>query len=79
MSTKVVIAALKGGSGKTTLTLGIISLLRKKGIAVTPFKKGPDYIDSAWLSYAAQKDCYNLDLFLMEKDKILTSFNYELT
>ena len=75
MSTKVVIAALKGGSGKTTLTLGIISLLRKKGIAVTPFKKGPDYIDSAWLSYAAQKDCYNLDLFLMEKDKILTSFN----
>jgi cobyrinic acid a,c-diamide synthase len=41
---------------------------------VAPFKKGPDYIDAAWLSMAAERPCRNLDLFLMSPQTIVRSF-----
>ncbi len=72
---RIVIAGLKGGSGKTTLSLGLIAALRKKGLTVAPFKKGPDYIDAGWLSSAAGRPCYNLDPFLITEEKILSSFH----
>jgi cobyrinic acid a,c-diamide synthase len=71
---RVVVAGLRGGSGKTTLSLGLLGALRRKGLAVAAFKKGPDYIDAAWLAQAAGAPCYNLDPFLIGKDKILPSF-----
>jgi len=71
---RVVIAGLKGGCGKTTLSIGLIRLLKKNGFKVASFKKGPDYIDSAWLSKAAGNKCYNLDLFMISSDKLLLSF-----
>ncbi|MBI5198825.1 MAG: cobyrinate a,c-diamide synthase [Nitrospirae bacterium] len=71
---RVVIAGLKGGSGKTIITLGIIKAWRDKDLKIVPFKKGPDYIDAGWLAYAADQPCYNLDPFLVGKEKILTSF-----
>ncbi|MFH1148804.1 MAG: cobyrinate a,c-diamide synthase [Pseudomonadota bacterium] len=71
---RIAIAALKGGAGKTVLSAGIIMALRKRGFGVVPFKKGPDYIDAGWLALAANQPCYNLDPFLMEKDRILSSF-----
>jgi len=71
---RVIIAGLKGGSGKTTLSLGLIAALRKKGLKIIPYKKGPDYIDAGWLSSAAQNPCYNLDPFMIGKEKILSSF-----
>ena len=37
---RIIIAGLKGGSGKTTLSLGLIAVFRKKGMKVIPFKKG---------------------------------------
>ncbi len=70
----MVIAGLKGGSGKTIITLGIIKAWRDKDLKIVPFKKGPDYIDAGWLSYAADQPSYNLDPFLVGKEKILTSF-----
>lgn len=70
----MVIAGLKGGSGKTIITLGIIKAWRDKGLKIVPFKKGPDYIDAGWLAYAADHPCYNLDPFMVGKEKILTSF-----
>ncbi len=71
---RVVIAGLKGGSGKTTLSLGLLSTFKKKGKKVVPFKKGPDYIDPGWLSRAAGQPCYNLDSFLFSDELIVDSF-----
>jgi len=71
---RIIIAGLKGGSGKTTLSLGLIATFRKKGMKVIPFKKGPDYIDGGWLSTAAGTPCYNLDTFLISESRIIPSF-----
>ena len=70
---RIIIAALKGGSGKTILSLGLTSAWKAMGHRVAAFKKGPDFIDSGWLSFAAGRPCYNLDPFLMNREQILTS------
>jgi cobyrinic acid a,c-diamide synthase len=72
---RLVVAGLRGGSGKTTLSVGLISSWRKKGLDVVPYKKGPDYIDAGWLSSAAGRPCYNLDPFLIGKERVLSSFS----
>jgi cobyrinic acid a,c-diamide synthase len=71
---RVVIAALRGGAGKTTLAIGLIAAWRERAGRVVPFKKGPDYIDAGWLALAAGQPCYNLDPFLMNQGQILGSF-----
>lgn len=71
---RILIAGLRGGSGKTLVSLGLVAAWRKQGFGVAPFKKGPDYIDSAWLSSAADKACRNLDLFLMSPHAVVRSF-----
>lgn len=74
MRPRVIIAALKGGAGKTILSLGLVSAWREKGYCIAPFKKGPDFIDAGWLAFAADRLCYNLDPFLMNEAQILRSF-----
>ena len=71
---RILIAGLQGGGGKTIVSLGLAAAWRKKGMHVAPFKKGPDYIDAAWLSMAAGRPCRNLDLFLMPTRSVLRSF-----
>ncbi len=71
----IVVAALRGGSGKTIFSVGIIAALRSLGRAIAPFKKGPDYIDAGWLALAAGRPCYNLDTFLIDRDTILGSYH----
>ena len=68
---RLLLAALRGGAGKTTLTLGLLAAWRDQGRRFVPFKKGPDYIDPAWHSLAAGCPSHNLDPFLMEGDQIL--------
>ncbi|MCG8686312.1 MAG: hydrogenobyrinic acid a,c-diamide synthase (glutamine-hydrolyzing) [Desulfobacterales bacterium] len=70
----VVIAGLRGGSGKTIISLGITAAWKAKNIKVAPFKKGPDYIDAGWLSRAAGSPCYNLDTYLCEKEVVQDSY-----
>jgi len=70
---RIIIAALKGGSGKTILSLGLTSAWKAMGHRVAAFKKGPDFIDSGWLSFAAGRPCHNLDPFLMNPEQIVTS------
>lgn len=56
------------------MSIGLCAALRRRGIAVQPFKKGPDFIDPMWLSQAAGRDCHNLDLFMMGEERIHESF-----
>jgi len=70
---RLVIAGLAGDSGKSLVSLGLIGALRGRGLSVAPFKKGPDFIDAAWLGAAADSPCRNLDSFMMPQDVILDS------
>ncbi len=71
---RILISALRGGAGKTILSIGITAAWKTLGKNVIPFKKGPDYIDAGWLSLAAGRPCHNLDTFLIETKHILQSF-----
>jgi cobyrinic acid a,c-diamide synthase len=70
---RLVIGAPQGRSGKTTVTLGLLRALSRKGLPVQPFKKGPDYIDASWHTAAAGCTCRNLDSFFMGKQDICNS------
>ncbi|MCP4572632.1 MAG: cobyrinate a,c-diamide synthase [bacterium] len=70
---RLVIAGLAGDSGKSLVSLGLIGALRNRGLTIAPFKKGPDFIDAAWLGAAALAPCRNLDTFMMPQDAILAS------
>lgn len=71
---RLVIAALKGGAGKTFVTIGLVAALRKRGLSLAVFKKGPDYIDAGWLGSAAGSECYNLDPYLFNSEIMRASF-----
>ena len=70
----MLISAAHKSSGKTTISIGLCAALSARGHAVQPFKKGPDYIDPMWLSLASGRACRNLDLYLMERDEIASTF-----
>jgi cobyrinic acid a,c-diamide synthase len=71
---RIVLSGLSGDSGKTIITCGLLVCLRNRGLNVSAFKKGPDYIDSAWLSLASGKPARNLDTFMMGFPAVKKSF-----
>ena len=71
---RILIAALRGGSGKTILSIGLIAAWKKQKKSIAPFKKGPDYIDPAWLTLASGVDTHNLDTWMMGHSGALCSF-----
>jgi cobyrinic acid a,c-diamide synthase len=65
----LIIAGDRSGTGKTTITLALLSWLSQKGAKVQSFKVGPDYIDPMFHTYITGRSCRNLD-------PILTSVPY---
>lgn len=74
MKPQFLIAAPSSNSGKTTITLGILRLLKNKGHNVQPFKCGPDYIDTKHHTLAARKPSINLDTFMMSTRHVETLY-----
>ena len=71
---QVFIAAAHKSSGKTLVSIGLCAAYRRRGMHVASFKKGPDYIDPAWLARASGRPCWNLDFFTMGHDEIHACF-----
>ncbi|MBF0269821.1 MAG: cobyrinate a,c-diamide synthase [Alphaproteobacteria bacterium] len=68
--TGLILAAPSTGSGKTTITLGLLRAYRRRGLAVAPAKAGPDYIDPAFHAKASGRVCFNLDGWAMRPERL---------
>ena len=66
----LIISAPASGTGKTTLMLGLLGAFRAAGLAVQPFKSGPDYIDPAFHRAASGRFSVNLDTWAMGETRI---------
>ncbi len=64
----LLISAPSSGTGKTTVMLGLLRALAEDGLAVQPFKSGPDYIDPAFHRAAAGRASFNIDTWAMQDD-----------
>lgn len=69
------LSAAHKSSGKTIVGIGIARALAARGLAVTPFKKGPDYIDAGWLGTAAGAPCRNLDFNTQSAAELRATFS----
>jgi cobyrinic acid a,c-diamide synthase len=72
---RVLIAADRSSAGKTTIAVGLMSVLTKKGFVVQPFKVGLDYIDPSYHSRVTGRYSRNLDGFLMSHQAIADVFS----
>jgi cobyrinic acid a,c-diamide synthase len=64
----IMIAAPSSGSGKTTVALGLMRALKRRGVSVAPGKAGPDYIDPAFHTAASGEPCLNYDPWAMRSE-----------
>jgi cobyrinic acid a,c-diamide synthase len=70
---RVVVAGLSGDAGKSVTAIGLVGALRRRGLRVAPYKKGPDFIDAGWLGAAAGVPGRNLDTFMMPRAAVIGS------
>lgn len=69
-----IIAGTHSGVGKTTVTLGLMAALRRRGMTVQPFKVGPDFIDPTHHTAICGRNSRNLDTFMMGEDGVRRSY-----
>ncbi|MCD1295974.1 Ni-sirohydrochlorin a,c-diamide synthase [Methanocella sp. CWC-04] len=73
---RIILAGDRSSAGKTTISVGIMSLLCEKGYGVQPFKVGLDYIDPSYHSLVTNRIGGNLDGFLMTDKAIIEAFEH---
>lgn len=73
---RLVIAGTGSGVGKTTLTIGLMSALKKSGLIVQGFKCGPDYIDPSYHTAVTKRNSRNLDSWMLSKEDVLDIFTH---
>ena len=81
MNKRIMIAGTNSGCGKTTVTCAILQALVNRGVSVSSFKCGPDYIDPIFHSRIIGSDSHNLDSWFCDKDTlnfILNNSNDEM-
>lgn len=74
----LLVSAPSSGTGKTTVTLGLLRAFADDGLAVQPFKSGPDYIDPAFHEAAAGRKSFNLDTWAMDQ-ALFATISHEAT
>ncbi|MEE3481084.1 MAG: cobyrinate a,c-diamide synthase [Lachnospiraceae bacterium] len=75
MPASFLISAPASGSGKTVVTMALLSLLKRHGYAPAAFKAGPDYIDPAYHRAVLGLSSHNLDIFLSTKEEAAGVFS----
>ena len=71
---RIMLAAPKSGSGKTTITCALLKLLQEKGEQVVSYKCGPDYIDPMFHEEVLHIPSKNLDTFFTDEEQIKALF-----